>query len=137
MSDATTTSGRMLFVNLPVTDPAATKKFWSDLGFTINEDFSDENATSVVLNPLTSVMFLQHDYFHSFHNTTAPASGTAGLYCLSADSKDDVVGLVEKALGAGATKAGDQTDNGPMFGWSFTDPDDHIWEVMWMDPSAF
>lgn len=132
----TSTTGRMLFVNLPVTDPAATKSFWSGLGFTINEDFSDENATSVVLNPLTSVMFLQHDYFHSFHQTTAPTAGVGALYCLSADSKDDVVALCEKAFAGGATRSGEPTDNGPMFGWSFVDPDGHLWEVMWMDPAA-
>ncbi|MDT9593054.1 hypothetical protein RDV89_08245 [Nocardioides zeae] len=130
------TTERMLFVNLPVSDPAATRSFWSGLGFAINEGFCDANATSVQLNPLTSVMFLEHDYFHSFHGTTAPTSGTGALYCLSAPSRDDVTALCEAAFAAGATRSADPTDQGPMFGWSFVDPDGHLWEVMWMDPAA-
>jgi hypothetical protein len=27
-------------------------------------------------------------------------------------------------------------DHGFMYGSSFTDPDGHVWEVMWMDPTA-
>jgi hypothetical protein len=27
-------------------------------------------------------------------------------------------------------------DHGFMFGRSFEDPDGHVWEVIWMDPSA-
>lgn len=127
---------RMLFVNLPVTDPAATRAFWSDLGFTINEAFSDERAVSVQLNSLTSVMFLEHAYFHSFHGTTAPTSGTGALYCLSAGSADDVRALVERALDLGGSAAGEPQENGPMVGWSFRDLDGQIWEVMWMDPDA-
>jgi predicted lactoylglutathione lyase len=23
-----------------------------------------------------------------------------------------------------------------MYGWSFRDPDGHLWEVLWIDPSA-
>ncbi|MDF9716169.1 glyoxalase [Nocardioides sp. ChNu-153] len=127
---------RMLFVNLPVADPAATRTFWSELGFSINEAFSDENATSVQLNPLTSVMFLRTDYFHSFHGTTSPTGGTSALYCLSANSADDVRALVERALELGASPAGEPQEQGPMFGWSFRDLDGTIWEVMWMDPAA-
>lgn len=127
---------RMLFVNLPVSDPAATRAFWSGLGFTINEAFSDERAVSVQLNSLTSVMFLEDAYFHSFHGTVAPASGTGALYCLSAGSADDVRALVERALELGGSAASEPQADGPMFGWSFRDPEGQIWEVMWMDPAA-
>ena len=34
----------MLFLNLPVDDLARSRKFFTDLGYTINEKFSDENA---------------------------------------------------------------------------------------------
>ena len=27
-------------------------------------------------------------------------------------------------------------DHGFMYGWSFYDPDEHHWEVFWMDPDA-
>ncbi|HEY2193476.1 MAG TPA: hypothetical protein VGH76_14460 [Actinomycetospora sp.] len=40
---------RMIFVNLPVADVAVSRSFFTALGFTINEQFSDENAASVVI----------------------------------------------------------------------------------------
>ncbi|MDF2552294.1 MAG: glyoxalase/bleomycin resistance/extradiol dioxygenase family protein [Chryseobacterium sp.] len=46
-----------IYVNLPVKDIQKTKKFWSNVGFTINEQFSDEKAVCVVLNDNTFVMF--------------------------------------------------------------------------------
>lgn len=137
MTTAPATTDRMLFVNLPVADPVATRAFWSTLGFTIDDAFCDGNATCVRLNPMTSVMFLEHAFFHSFHGTSAPPSGTGALFCLSAASRQDVTDLCERAFAAGATRAGDPTgEDGPMAGWSFLDPDGHLWEVMWMDAGA-
>ncbi|WP_052337151.1 VOC family protein [Nocardioides alkalitolerans] len=131
-----TTSTRMLFVNLPVADPAATKTFWSTLGFSINEAFCDANATAVQLNEQAAVMFLETSFFHSFHGTTTPPSGTGGLYCVSAASREDVDDLCRRALAAGGSPASEPVDHGAMYGWSFRDLDGHLWEVMWMDPAA-
>ena len=56
------------------------------------------------------------------------------LICLSADSREDVDAMVEKAGPAGGTlDPGPKQDYGFMYGRSFEDPDGHIWEVMWMD----
>ena len=47
-----------------------------------------------------------------------------------------------KGGGKGEGKAGGKADPTPtqdygfMYGRSFEDPDGHIWEVMWMDPTA-
>ena len=49
--NSTDTDGRdlamyqqMIFVNLPVNDLDASKKFFTELGYSINPQFSDENA---------------------------------------------------------------------------------------------
>jgi predicted lactoylglutathione lyase len=55
---------------------------------------------------------------------------------LSADSRDEVDEIVDKALAAGAEPAGETQDLGVMDGRSFQDPDGHVWEYSWMDPSA-
>ena len=56
---------------------------------------------------------------------------------VSADSRDAVDAQVEKATAAGGKADPTPTqDYGFMYGRSFEDPDGHIWEVMWMDPTA-
>ena len=40
---------KMIFVNLPVRDLAASTAFYVALGGTVNPQFSDEQTTSVVL----------------------------------------------------------------------------------------
>jgi predicted lactoylglutathione lyase len=59
------------------------------------------------------------------------------LICISADSRADVDGIVEKAKAAGTVIDPTPTqDFGFMYGRSFEDPDGHIWEVMRMDAKA-
>jgi predicted lactoylglutathione lyase len=60
---------------------------------------------------------------------------TEVLTCLSFDSKDEVNELVDKAVAADGTEAREPQDYGFMYGRSFNDPDGHIWEIIWMDPS--
>ena len=47
-----------IYVNLPVKDIQKTKEFWTNVGFTINEQFSDDKAVCVVMNDTIYVMFL-------------------------------------------------------------------------------
>jgi predicted lactoylglutathione lyase len=58
------------------------------------------------------------------------------LLCLSAESREKVDELVDKALAAGGTVHSEPQDHGFMYGRSFDDLDGHTWEVMWMDPAA-
>lgn len=55
---------------------------------------------------------------------------------LSAESKDEVNALADKALAAGATEARPPEDHGFMVLRSFYDLDGHMWEIIWMDPTA-
>ncbi|RVJ09418.1 VOC family protein, partial [Sinorhizobium medicae] len=41
---------RMIFVNLPVKDLKTSRTFFSALGFTFNEQFSDETAACMVID---------------------------------------------------------------------------------------
>ncbi|GAB2866876.1 VOC family protein [Nocardioides pacificus] len=125
---------RMLFVNLPVRDVTASRAFWEGLDFAFNDDYSDGKAACLVLNEQACVMLLEQDFFHGFHQT-ARHTGDQAILCISARSRDEVEQLCERAFAAGATRAADVQDDGPMHGWSFRDPDGHIWEVLWMDAS--
>ena len=56
--------------------------------------------------------------------------------CLSADSKDAVNEMVDKALAAGATVPNPASDYGFMYQHSFADLDGHHWEFVWMNPEG-
>jgi predicted lactoylglutathione lyase len=55
---------------------------------------------------------------------------------LSADSKDAVNEMVDKAAAAGATIPNPATDYGFMYQHSFEYLDGHHWEFVWMDPKG-
>ena len=129
---------RMIFVNLPVKDVQASRRFFAALGFTFNEQFSDETTTSVVIEENIVVMLLQEARFRDFivGDISDTAKGKEVLTCLSCSSRDEVNALTDKALAAGGKPWKEPQDHGFMFGRSFQDPDGHVWEVMWMDPAA-
>ena len=129
---------QMIFVNLPVENLDASKKFFTELGYTLNEQFSDDNAASVVISETIVAMLLTKPFYSTFtKKEIADATTTSEvLICLSAESRDKVDELVEKAVAAGGTASDKVQDMGFMYGRAFDDLDGHTWEVVWMDPSA-
>ncbi len=129
---------RQIFVNLPVQDLDRARTFFSEIGFTINEQFSDDNAACVVIEENITVMLLVESFFKTFtkKDLTDTAQSTETIIALSADSREGVDELADRALAAGGKPSNEPTDHGFMYGRSFQDPDGHQWEVMWMDASA-
>ncbi|GAA3153229.1 VOC family protein [Streptomyces rameus] len=129
---------QMIFVNLPVNDLDASKRFFTELGYTINPQFSDEKAASVVISDTIFAMLLTKPFYSTFtKKEIADATTTSEvLVCLSAESREKVDELVGRAIAAGGTESGPTQDHGFMYGRAFDDLDGHTWEVMWMDPAA-
>jgi len=129
---------QMIFVNLPVNDLGASKKFFTELGYTINPQFSDDNAASIVISDTIVAMLLTKAFYATFtQKEIADATKTSEvLVALGAESREKVDELVDKALAAGGSPAGQTQDLGFMYGRSFDDLDGHTWEVVWMDPAA-
>ncbi|GAB7104758.1 hypothetical protein JCM4814A_30720 [Streptomyces phaeofaciens JCM 4814] len=98
---------QMIFVNLPVNDLAASKKFFTELGYTINPQFSDENATSVVISDTIVAMLLTKPFYATFtKKEIADAAKTSEvLIALSAESRAKVDELVDRALARAAPRA--------------------------------
>lgn len=132
---------KMIFVNLPVRDVAASTAFYAALGFTQDQRFSNHQASAMQWSDTISFMLLSNDFFRTFTDKAiADARTTAqALLCLSADSRDEVDAMLDKALAAGGTAhpldPKEATDF--MYGRSFEDPDGHGIELMWMDVAAF
>jgi uncharacterized protein len=126
-----------ILVNLPVADIDRSRKFFTELGYTFNEKFCGESSLAVVLGENHFAMLTQKDFFDSFHPvaTTDASKAKECVICLSADSREAVDALVDRAIALGGT-AGDAEDHGFMYGRSYDDPDGHSWQVFWMDPAT-
>jgi predicted lactoylglutathione lyase len=128
----------MIFVNLPVKDLKRSVEFFTKLGYTFNPQFTDENATCMVVSENIFVMLLVESYFKTFtHKPVADATQTTEvLIALSAESRAAVDDLVAKAVAAGGTTPMPAKDYGFMYQHGYQDLDGHMWEVVWMDPKA-
>ena len=129
---------RQLFVNLPVKDLDKTVEFFTALGFSFNPDFTDENATCMIVNDDAFVMLLVEAYFKTFTpKSIADASkSTEVLVCLSCESRAEVDEMVRKAVAAGGTTPTKAQDHGFMYQHGFQDLDGHLWELIYMDKNA-
>ena len=129
---------RMIFVNLPVTDLAASMAFYKALGFENNAQFTDDTAACMVWSEAINVMLLTHDKWRTFTSRPIPPSTSSEVsLALSLDSREAVDAMNEAAAAHGGT--GDinpKQDFGFMYGRDLADPDGHVWGAMWMDPSA-
>jgi hypothetical protein len=132
------TPSRLLFVNLPVRDLAASIAFFTELGFAFDEKFTNDECGCLVISEQAYVMLLAESRFADF--TTKPTadarSTTEALLCVSAEDRQGVDALADAALAAGGAPAKEPMDHGFMYGRSFQDLDGHHWEVMWMSSEA-
>lgn len=126
-----------IFVNLPVKDLNKSMDFFKKLGFTFNPQFTDDTAACMLITEDIYAMLLTHAKFSEFTTKQiADANKTTEvLTCLSFDSKEKVNEIADNAIKSGGAEARPAMDYGFMFGRSFSDPDGHIWEAIWMDPA--
>mgnify|MGYP003582843571 CR=1 FL=1 len=129
---------KMIFINLPVKDLAASIGFYEAVGAVRNNEFADDSTQMVSFSDAIHVMIMTHERFASFTPRKIPnAHETAQvLLALSEVSRAEVDVTAEKALAAGGTEPNPRQDYGFMYGRSFADLDGHIWEVSWMDMEA-
>lgn len=130
---------RMIFVNLPVTDLARSRRFYEALGATNEPKFTDETAACMMLSDTIGIMLLTHDKFRQFTPKAIPDASASCqvLNCISVDSRADVDAVIGAAGGAGGRiDAAPPQDYGVIYSRSVEDPDGHVWEVIWMDAAA-
>lgn len=125
-----------VFINLPVKDLQASIAFFTKLGYSFNPQFTDENATCMIISDTIYAMLITHNRFKDFtKKAIADASKTTEvLIALSAESKENVHEWADKAIAAGGREANEPQDHGFMISLSVEDLDGHIWEMVWMNP---
>ena len=123
-----------IFVNLPIKDLPRSVRFFESLGYTFNPQFTDENATCMVLGENLFAMLLVESYFRTFTDKDVGDAHRAKEVLLAVPVADRaaVDALVEKALAAGATEPRPAQDHGFMYQRSYDDLDGHTWEVFHM-----
>ncbi|WP_104045325.1 VOC family protein [Arthrobacter sp. ZGTC412] len=127
-----------IFFNLPVKDLKRSVDFFTALDFSFNPDYTDENATCMIINENAYVMLLVETFFKTFtsKNVADTKDYAEAIIAYSVDSREAVDGAVRTALATGGSTSEDPQDYGFMYNHSFQDPDGHLWEVTWMDPAG-
>ena len=128
---------KAIYVNLPTRDLEKTRVFCTNLGFSFNEQFSNEQALCLELKKETIyAMLISHELFKTFTNKPISDNTTTQvLIAIEVDTKEKVDQLVSLAFENGATRYRDSADHGWMYYDSFADPDGHQWEVLFSDMS--
>jgi len=129
---------KQIFVNLPVKNLTTSVTFFTKVGFTFDQNFTDENATCMIIGENIYAMLLTEKFFGTFSDKTIidAKSSTEAITALSVQSRDEVDELANRALEAGGRQYKEPQDHGWMYGRNFEDPDGHQWEVFFMDMSA-
>ena len=131
------TTHSQLFVNLAVKDLKRAVDFYTQLGYSFNAKFTDENATCMVVGENIFVMLLVEPFFQSFTKKTLVDAKTQveSLIAVSLPDRAAVDALADKAGAAGATLHAPK-DYGFMYQRAYDDLDGHTWEVFYMDAEA-
>lgn len=126
-----------IFVNLPVKNLDKSIAFFTKLGFSFNEKFTDENATCMVIGENIFAMLLVEKFFQTFTKKKISDSTKTveTLLALSVESREEVDEIMEKVLAAGGKEPREPQDLDWMYTRDFEDPDGHTWEVFFMDES--
>ena len=124
-----------IFLNLPIKDLERSTAFFSALGYTFNPQFTNENATCMVISESIFAMLLVEPFYQTFtaKQIVDATTQSEALIGVSADSRQEVDEVVDKAIAAGAIVSREAQDYGFMYSRTFDDLDGHTWEFIWMD----
>ncbi|WP_407391232.1 VOC family protein [Carnobacterium jeotgali] len=127
----------MVFVNFPVSDVNRSAAFYEKLGFTKNNEFSNDEAVAMVWDDNFWIMLLNHEFYSRFlkDKTIADTQTTSSaLISFSLESADAVKKFAEtaKANGGDFYKVDMGMSEDQMFGLEVQDLDGNTLEPSWM-----
>ena len=130
---------KQIWLNLPVKNIEKSKKFFSSIGFSFNEEYcNDQSACMLVGEKNFVVMLFEESMFVTFVQNNVLASPTHAemLISIDAESRQEVEDLAQKVNDAGGVVFAKPAENqGWMYGCGFSDLDGHRWNVLFMDYS--
>ncbi|MBK6594196.1 MAG: lactoylglutathione lyase, partial [Burkholderiales bacterium] len=120
---------KSIFISLPVTDLAASRAFYTAMGFVNNPAFTDDSAACMVWSEAINVMLLTHAKWRTFTTRPIPpATSSEVALNLSCDSREAVDAMnAAAAANGGICDINPPEDHGFMYSRDMSDPDGHIW----------
>ena len=130
---------KRIFINLPVSNLAASVAFYEAIGMTKDLDMpSNEHAAAMNWSDAVCFMLSSHAAFG--HLTSKPIADTratvSNLFALSMDSREAVDAIFKAALEHGGREVHGVEDEGFMYSVGFEDPDGHGFGPFFMDLGA-
>ena len=126
-----------IWLNLPVKNIEKSKQFFSKIGFSFNEEYSNENSACMLVGDQNFVVMLfEESLFGNFVQNTIADTQTHSemLISIDAESRNEVEELAQKVEEAGGVLFAKPAENqGWMYGCGFSDLDGHRWNVLFMD----
>ena len=126
---------KQVFINLAVKDVEKSMDFYTQLGFTINPQFSDDQSKCMIWSEAIFVMIMNHEKFKTFMKK--PIADTknslASWFALSVEYLETLNEFLENGLKAGGTEPMPMKDYGFMQLRNLEDLDGHTWEIFFMD----
>ncbi|MBK9177823.1 MAG: VOC family protein [Flavobacteriales bacterium] len=127
-----------IFVNMLVKDLARSMTFYKAIGWKFNKAFTNDDAACLVISDTIYAMLHTPKSIRRFlpksRKVIDPAKQTEVLLAVSVEKRRSVDTMHAKALKAGGGEVRPAEDHGWMYGQTFSDPDGHIWELLWIDP---
>jgi predicted lactoylglutathione lyase len=129
--------GMAVYVNVAVEDVARSRAFFTALGFSFDERFSNDMALGMIIDGGGYAMLLRKDFFQSFttRELADPRKACEVMIAVQLGSREAVAEMHRVAMANGGGELGAASDLGFMFSHDFADPDGHIWSPFWMDPA--
>lgn len=128
-----------IWVNLPVKDVNKSKEFFSKIGWTLNEQRSNnEMACFAVGEKKITVLFFAEAVFKNFtqHEVADTSAGAEVLISFDAESREEIDETARKVSEAGGNVFAQPAEiQGWMYGFAFADLDGHRWNQVFMDVS--
>lgn len=126
-----------IFLNLAVKDLNKSIAFFTKLGFSFNEKFTNDKGTCLVIEENINVMLLVEEFYQTFTKKQICDTATTSevLISISLESREKVDEMIGKVPNAGGTEYLEAKDYGWMYQRNFLDIDGHHWEVFYMDES--
>jgi predicted lactoylglutathione lyase len=125
----------MIFINLPVQDLQAARDFYESLGFRFHDHFSDEHTAALAVDDTTAVLVHTAERFAELVPGEVGELPTAPtvVHSLVVDNREDVDDIMDRALAAAGRPGRPARSEDSRYTASFTDPDAHVWEIVWME----
>jgi uncharacterized protein len=128
-----------MWLNFPVRDLGKTKEFFSRIGFSLNEQHTnDEMACFSVGEKKMTVAFFAEKTFRGFTKSEISDARARAevLISFDAESREEVDETARKVFEAGGAIFSEPAEiQGWMYGCGFADLDGHRWNVLYMDSS--